>query len=593
MKSALQLLLFTTLFCVVTYAQYTHNLTFQEIIIQAEENPQLISEARNLTALQDIPHTIYLPEKIFIQAMAIEDGRVVYVIFNNIIDIYENGEVAYWQEIVSRFDLTKGRLHFVNKPTQNPTLGYPVPQAGDGSLATKMLMVPDWTNDGVATLNDVTGDLINASFIVDPTNLSSPKEANLAPWGNITVSDQIDDGVIEYDTAGAFIRFLAPAGGANTNILNNVRGHNFRANGNMVVCNSDAGNPDAVAEFDQSGNYLGNFIANGSGGLDSPFDIVFRTSDCLVSASSSNAIHRYDLNGTYINNLVSSGISFPQQILEMPNGNIVVAGFSSPSGLYFYSPSGTLYKTLSIVTGNRSAYLLPNGNFITTNATGIHEIDSTSGALVRTIIAGANYQYVSLYDYTTIPVELTSFTANVIDRNVVLNWTTATETNNLGFEILRSAQNDNHWQKIGYVPGFGTTTEPKSYSYTDQSLNSGTYYYRLKQIDYDGGFTYSDVAEVEVSLPTVFSLEQNYPNPFNPSTSIQFSLPVDAQVAISIYNLVGEKVAEVVNKEFSAGTHKVNLDASTLTSGIYFYQLDAAGNDSKTFSSVKKMTLLK
>jgi len=361
----------------------------------------------------------------------------------------------------------------------------------------------------------------------------------------------------------------------------------------MVVCNSDAGNPDAVAEFDQSGNYLGNFIANGSGGLDSPFDIVFRTSDCLVSASSSNAIHRYDLNGTYINNLVSSGISFPQQILEMPNGNIVVAGFSSPSGLYFYSPSGTLYKTLSIVTGNRSAYLLPNGNFITTNATGIHEIDSTSGALVRTIIAGANYQYVSLYDYTTIPVELTSFTANVIDRNVVLNWTTATETNNLGFEILRSAQNDNHWQKIGYVPGFGTTTEPKSYSYTDQSLNSGTYYYRLKQIDYDGGFTYSDVAEVEVSLPTVFSLEQNYPNPFNPSTSIQFSLPVDAQVAISIYNLVGEKVAEVVNKEFSAGTHKVNLDASTLTSGIYFYQLDAAGNDSKTFSSVKKMTLLK
>lgn len=592
MKTAFQLFLFTIIFCVVTYAQYTHNLTFQEVITQAEENPQFIVEAKNLTALQDIPHTIYLSENVFIQAMAIEDGRVVYAIFNNIIDIYDNGEVAYWQEVVSRFDLTKARIHFVNKPTQNPTLGYPKPQIGDASLATKMLMVPDWTNDGVATLNDITGDLINTLFIVDPTNLSSPKEANLAPWGNITVSDQIDDGVMEYDTAGTFIRFFAPAGGANTNILNNVRGHNFRANGNMVVCNSDAGNPDAVAEFDQSGNYLGNFIANGSGGLDSPFDIIFRSSDCLVSASSSNAIHRYDLNGTYINNLVSSGIAFPQQILEMPNGNIAVAGFSSPSGIYIYSPTGTLLKTLNVVTGNRSVYLLPNGNFITTNGTGIHEIDSTSGALVRTIVAGASYQYVSLYDYTTIPVELTSFSASVFDRSVELNWTTATEVNNQGFEVEKSADGIS-FNNICFVPGFGTTTEPKSYSYTDQSVTSGKYYYRLKQIDFDGSFTYSGVVEAEVSLPTVFSLEQNYPNPFNPSTSIQFSLPVDAQVTINIYNLVGENVAEVVSSNFAAGSHKVDFNANTLTSGIYFYQLDATGIDGKTFSSVKKMTLLK
>jgi hypothetical protein len=592
MKTTFQLILLTIIFCVVTYAQYTHNLTFQEVITQAEENPQLIVEARNLTALQDIPHTIYLPENIFIQAMAVEDGRVVYAVFNNIIDIYDNSEVAYWREIISRFDLTRARLHFVNRPTQNPTLGYPSSQISDGSLAMKMLMVPDWTNDGVATLNDVTGDLMSASFIVDPTNLSSPKEANLAPWGNITVSDQIDDGVMEYDTSGTFIRFFAPAGGANTNILNNVRGHNFRANGNMVVCNSDAANPDAVAEFDLSGNYLGNFIANGSGGLDSPFDIIFRTTDCLVTASSSNAVHRYDLNGVYINDLVSSGISFPQQIFEMPNGNIAVAGFSSPSGIYIYTPTGTLLKTLNVVTGNRSVYLLPNGNFITTNGTGIHEIDSTSGALVRTIIAGANYQYVSLYDYTTIPVELTSFTANVVEGSVVLNWTTATETNNQGFEIQRSADELN-FDNIGFVPGFGTTTEPKIYSYTDQSVNSGVYYYRLKQIDFDGNFSYSEVVEVDVALPTEFSLEQNYPNPFNPSTSIQFSLPVDARVTINIYNLVGEKVAEAVSSNFVAGLNKITFNASQLTSGIYFYRLDATGINGKTFSDVRKMTLLK
>jgi|GEM_PF-1404237 len=196
-----------------------------------------------------------------------------------------------------------------------------------------------------------------------------------------------------------------------------------------------------------------------------------------------------------------------------------------------------------------------------------------------------------------VPVELTSFTANVVDRSVVLNWITATEINNQGFEIERASSltttGQEDWATIGFVPGFGTTTEPKSYSHTDQSATSGTYYYRLKQIDFDGSFTYSGVAEVEVSLPTVFSLEQNYPNPFNPATTIEFSLPADAQVKVSVYNLVGEKAAEVASGNFAAGTHKVNFSANTLTSGIYFYRIDAVGVNGNTFSSIGKMTLLK
>ena len=192
-----------------------------------------------------------------------------------------------------------------------------------------------------------------------------------------------------------------------------------------------------------------------------------------------------------------------------------------------------------------------------------------------------------------VPVELTSFTVNVVDEKVVLNWTTATETNNQGFEILRSAQIDNDWQKIGYVPGFGTTTEPKSYSYTDQSVTSGTYYYRLKQIDFDGSFTYSKVVEAEVFQPTEFSLEQNYPNPFNPATTIEFSLPADAQVKIIVYNLVGEKVAEITNKDYTAGNHKIDFNASQLTSGVYLYKIDAVDVSGKSYNSIKKITLLK
>ena len=592
MNSKLLLIAFCILFFAGSFAQNKPQITFEELIAQAEENPQLLIDARTLTAQYDIPHTIYLPEGIFIQAMGIENDKVVYAIYNNMVEIYDNGETAYWNDIANTYDLTKARVHSANKPTLNPTLGFPTPGTNNSGFATQMLMVPDWTNDGVATLNNVTGDLMNASFILDPTNLSSPKEANLAPWGNITISDQIDDGVMEYDTSGTFQIFFAPAGGVNNAILDNIRGHNFRPNGNLVVTNASGTNAQTVAEFDQSGNYLGNFISAGSGGLNSPFDIIFRTSDCLVSASTSDAVHRYDLNGNYLDDLVSTVIQFPQQIFEMPNGNLIVAGFSTPSGLYFYSPTGTNYKTLSVVTGVRSAYLLPNGNILTTNGTGIMEIDSTSGTLIRTIVSGANYQYISLYDYNTIPVELTSFSANLISNNVELSWTTATETNNQGFEIERSEDNIS-FANIGYVPGFGTSTEAKSYSFTDQSVNSGTHYYRLKQIDFDGSFNYSGVVEVDVALPTEFSLEQNYPNPFNPSTTIQFSLPVDAQVTINIYNLVGEKIAEAVSGNFTAGLNKVTFNASQLTSGVYFYRLDANGINGKTFSDVRKMSLLK
>jgi hypothetical protein len=441
------------------------------------------------------------------------------------------------------------------------------------------------------TLDASSGDLLSETFIVDPTNLSSPKEANLAPWGQITVSDQLDDGVMEYDTSGTFLRFFAPAGGVNTAILDNIRGHNFRPNGNLVVTVAGGANTDAIAEFDAGGNYLGNFIAIGAGGMDSPFDIVFRTNDCLVSTSTSDAVHRYDLSGAYLDDFATN-INFAQQIFELANGNIAVAGFSVPSGIYIYSPTGTLLNTLSVVTGVRSVYELPNGHLLTTSGTSIYELDENTGAIIRTIATGLSFQYISLFDYTTIPVELTSFTANVVGSSIELSWQTATELNNSGFQIERS--NDNiSFEQIAFVAGFGTTTEPKSYSYSDNSAVSGVYYYRLKQIDFDGGYTYSDVVEAKLNLPTQFTLEQNYPNPFNPSTTIRFAIPVDANVVISVYNLVGEKVSDVISSNYSAGVHKVVFEASDLTSGVYLYRINAAGIDGSDYSSVLKMTVLK
>jgi subtilisin family serine protease len=191
-----------------------------------------------------------------------------------------------------------------------------------------------------------------------------------------------------------------------------------------------------------------------------------------------------------------------------------------------------------------------------------------------------------------IPVELESFTAAADENSVMLNWSTATEKNNSGFSVERKTTLDERWIEVGFVPGFGTTTERKNYSFTDGNLSMGSYSYRLKQIDFDGTVEYSNEVFVEVGAPTNFALLQNYPNPFNPSTTIEFSLPEMSNVSIEIYNVIGELVASLANQSFNAGYHSLSFNASNLPSGTYVYQLKASGQNG-TFVDTKKMILMK
>jgi len=575
---------FTFLFVIAVFPQEQIRVTYHDLTIAAEENPQLVMDARKLADKQGLPHTIYTDNGIFIEARGIQNDKVVYGVVTDLNDAMGSGSVAFWENIQNIFDLSKARKHYLSRPTDNPTLGYPALLTR--GVTTAYLAIPDWTADAVVLLDAITGDLVDPAFIVDPTNLSSPKQLRLSPYGFLTLSDQIDDLVQKYDTAGAYVGFFAPAGGVNTAILDNMRGHNFRPNGNMVVTVGSGGNQNAIPEFDASGNYISNFIAAGAGGLNSPFDILFRASDCLVTASSSNAVHRYDLTGTYLDNFVPT-IAFPQQIFESANGNICVAGFSVPSALYIYSSTGTLLNSFSAVTGLRGCYQLPSGNYIVTNGTVIAEIDDTTGALIRNIVSGVSAQYVNLIDFNIIPVELTSFAGSTVNGNVVLNWNTASETNNSGFEIQRSTDRVN-FSNIAFVPGFGTTTQPRSYSYTDNSVNKGTYYYRLKQVDYNGAFAYSDIVEVDVEAPIEFALTQNYPNPFNPSTILSYSIPQSSFVTLKVYDIIGNEVATLVNETKSAGKYDVSFNASNLSNGVYLYSIKT-----DNFTSTKKMILMK
>jgi hypothetical protein len=190
------------------------------------------------------------------------------------------------------------------------------------------------------------------------------------------------------------------------------------------------------------------------------------------------------------------------------------------------------------------------------------------------------------------PVELSSFTSNVISRDVKLNWITASEINNAGFEILRSAQND-IWIKVGYVKGNGTRTTATNYSFEDKKLITGKYQYRLKQIDYNGNFEYHNLANiVEIGIPNKFNISQNYPNPFNPITKIDFDLPYDSKVTIKLYDISGREVMTLVNETKTTGYYTVQMNGINLASGMYFYRITANGNG-QIFVNVKKLVLIR
>lgn len=223
----------------------------------------------------------------------------------------------------------------------------------------------------------------------------------------------------------------------------------------------------------------------------------------------------------------------------------------------------------------------------------------TTQARIKVEAVGSIFFDLSNVNFTIedfVPVELTAFFALNTTNGILLKWTTASESNNSGFMIERSSSLTSpvqEWNELGFVQGKGTTLEISDYEYTDKISRPGKYYYRLKQIDFDGTFTYSNIVESEISGPDVFNLSQNYPNPFNPSTMIKFSLPVDSYVRIELFNALGEKVDELTNRDYSIGNHEINFDASKLSNGVYYYTINANGNDGNSFVSTKKMVLMK
>ena len=217
-------------------------------------------------------------------------------------------------------------------------------------------------------------------------------------------------------------------------------------------------------------------------------------------------------------------------------------------------------------------------------------ISDNSGGLTAITFAGI------ITGNQPLPVELTSFTALVQNKSVNLKWLTATEVNNYGFEIERSQTSkvkSKTWEKVGFVQGHGNSNSPKSYTFTDNlalahNLNLDRLQYRLKQIDFDGSYKYSDIIELQIDPPSEFVLQQNYPNPFNPSTIIKYEIPKSTFVILSIFDLLGREITTLINQVQNAGYHEITFNAKNLSSGIYIYQIQAG-----EFSQIRKMLLMK
>ncbi len=217
-------------------------------------------------------------------------------------------------------------------------------------------------------------------------------------------------------------------------------------------------------------------------------------------------------------------------------------------------------------------------------------IDILSGADICADIITINGAYSGGGTICTgaLPVTLSSFTALSQKNNVILAWKTETEINNSGFEIQRKNESGS-WNKITFIQGNGTVNQPVDYTYTDKKLMPDKYFYRLKQIDYNGNFEYFELPlHVLISKPQTFSLGQSYPNPSNPKCNIDIQLPERTFVNISVYNLLGELVSTLINRETDAGIYTVGFDGTSIASGTYIYRITAG-----TYTEVKKMILVK
>jgi hypothetical protein len=357
-----------------------------------------------------------------------------------------------------------------------------------------------------------------------------------------------------------------------------------------------------LVKTDSLGNEQWNKVFGGTG-VDRGYSIQQTTDGgyILTGFTDSFGAGLYDMlliktdnsgNQEWMKTFGGSGRDYGYSVQQTMDGGYIAAGYT----LSFGAGGDDFYIVKTDANGNQEWFKTYGGS--ASDVAYAIQVTADGGYIItgHTLSYGTGLHDVWLIRLeTVIRVELVSFTSVVNNNSVVLEWVTASEINNLGFEIEKSQKSSRqdrdksqNWERIAFISGYGTTTETQFYFFIDENVKPGLYSYRLKQIDFDGTFEYSNEIEVEVFAPNEFSLEQNYPNPFNPTTIIKYSIPMEERVTLKIYNSLGEEAATLIDEIKQAGYYQTIFDAANLASGVYFYRIQA-GN----FLMVKKMIITK
>ena len=418
-----------------------------------------------------------------------------------------------------------------------------------------------------------------------------------------TGSLAVDNGYV----VGGLVGYVGGSGDGGT-IQNSYSEVNVTTNGIQYaggLVGMIKGSSAVITKCYSTGNVTG--TNSGSGSFVGEMQSNATVSECYCTGSLTASA-----SGTNVGGFIGS-LRSGSKISNCHSSGSVIDGHDPRGGFVGQNADGTIeysYTTGSCPNaqkgflGNVSGSVTHTSNYIDTEASGCNDNINNAAASKTTsemktqstfsgwdfintweIVGGDGANYPRLQDNPdpALPVELTTFEAVAKNGSVLLTWETATEVNNYGFDVEASTSSATGFEKIGFVAGHGNSNSPNSYSF----VASAALNYRLKQIDTDGGFEYSQVISVSGALPKT-EMYQNHPNPFNPTTQISFTLAKANNVNISVFNVLGEKVADLINSKMVAGNHKVNFDASELTTGVYIYRIDTPN-----YTKSMKMLLLK
>lgn len=300
------------------------------------------------------------------------------------------------------------------------------------------------------------------------------------------------------------------------------------------------------------------------------------------SSGSANVVYKNDA-GVMSNGYIWASNSTNNGVQDLIWGDVNKDGYPDLAVVHFGQTRTEIFLNRNGVLDATPTWSYSPG--VSSTAIAFGDVNG-DGWLDLAIGTARNPVMLFMADPSLVPVELSSFRADADNDNILLNWSTATEKNNQGFEVERKL--NGIWEKVGFVAGNGTTSEKHNYSFLDQNVKTNKYSYRLKQIDFDGSYSYSQEVEIDFTNGFDFTLEQNYPNPFNPSTLIKFNVPQNGNVKLIVTNAVGQEIETLFNGFMEAGNHSQTFDAQNLTSGVYFYTLTTNSG-----SISKKMMLIK